>query len=799
MRILCLLVLTCLLATPCFSQSYHFNNGDTWYYKVISTAEYSFFNVHEEATYKITVTSKQKTGNYLLDIMLLDFKEKSRQREDSIVFDAANLRALNFNNTGIFKHFLLLQQTLRVTMNRDGKILEIRGGDSLLAKAAKEWRLEADMQDDLIQYNKVIVPTIINNLFPTLPLQQTTGFTWKKDSTVYVVTAVAPGAIQVYGTVTDNGHATFANGPNGEERPYISSTEENYSVGMDTSMLLHYQRRMVMRTDTSQEKGRTPDSICTTMEITGQLQPLPAPVLDRDYMNMLVNFSFWSDSLKGSDGKEKDSAKVMHFIAVNDQKYAGDSTYRIKKLDLINGMDGDVFMKMYYQMLVNTPIRDITKSTHHLHNKLQRVQHENADTALALMKQMHINGTLSSWVHNSFAQEFEHENRPMANEILQLAVNDSDTGLLTVFRPLQLWRMAQQANGDKAKLKVVAANFNRLGKEELWYGRAGRYAMLIYEQLQKAGMPMEAGKLLDDEIDILKADQGDTVMQRMMGKQMRDTKAVHKQLMAHAYKLKYEQTLPKGKKAALPYLIQAAAYAPQSRAEKAYDSHYDRYMLHAQEDYREELATVLANYGNPEEALQVMTTQLKTDPLRITDVQAFFQQHFPNKSFSSYFKQVVIKGWNTAPDFVLKDLQDKQVRLADYKGKWLLLDFWGTWCSPCRAEMPEVNALAKEIAEGKYPNTALLSIACNDNLKSVQQFMSAHQYEIPAVISDNRVQGNYKIRGYPSKVLISPEGKMVPIDYGMDYKAVLKSMVSISDDLVVPAKVLDTQVKSTIE
>jgi thiol-disulfide isomerase/thioredoxin len=134
----------------------------------------------------------------------------------------------------------------------------------------------------------------------------------------------------------------------------------------------------------------------------------------------------------------------------------------------------------------------------------------------------------------------------------------------------------------------------------------------------------------------------------------------------------------------------------------------------------------------------------------------------------------MISDWAEAPDFKLKDLDNKQWMLKDYAGKWTVIDFWGTWCGPCVAEMPEIEAFNKEILAGKHPDAAFLSIACKDYLESVKPYVEKNQLTIPVLMSDNKIQFKYKLDGYPYKVMISPNGRMIALDRSKDWRKVLK-------------------------
>jgi len=120
-----------------------------------------------------------------------------------------------------------------------------------------------------------------------------------------------------------------------------------------------------------------------------------------------------------------------------------------------------------------------------------------------------------------------------------------------------------------------------------------------------------------------------------------------------------------------------------------------------------------------------------------------------------------------APNFRLKDLDGKPVRLADYKGKTLIIDFWATWCQPCRHSFPAVK-----MAMEKYktdPNVKFLFIdtreTAADHESLVKKFLSDNNYPF-YVVSDetgddgkmNKVYKEYVMPGIPTKFFIDKHG-----------------------------------------
>lgn len=117
---------------------------------------------------------------------------------------------------------------------------------------------------------------------------------------------------------------------------------------------------------------------------------------------------------------------------------------------------------------------------------------------------------------------------------------------------------------------------------------------------------------------------------------------------------------------------------------------------------------------------------------------------------------------NVAPVFKQASLDNKSVSLADYKGKYVLLEFWASWCGPCRAEIPN---LINEYEQFKGKGFDILSVSLDDD--KVKWKTAVQQHNMPwAQVSDlkgwkNDVARLYGINAVPANFLIDPEGKIV--------------------------------------
>jgi thiol-disulfide isomerase/thioredoxin len=112
-----------------------------------------------------------------------------------------------------------------------------------------------------------------------------------------------------------------------------------------------------------------------------------------------------------------------------------------------------------------------------------------------------------------------------------------------------------------------------------------------------------------------------------------------------------------------------------------------------------------------------------------------------------------------APVFDLKDPQDRPQRLADYRGKPIILNFWATWCPPCREEMPSMQRAHQAVApEG----IAVIAINVGEDADTVGQFLADYPVDFPLPLDlDSQVAQRYPMKGLPTTFVIDAEGRLV--------------------------------------
>jgi thiol-disulfide isomerase/thioredoxin len=121
---------------------------------------------------------------------------------------------------------------------------------------------------------------------------------------------------------------------------------------------------------------------------------------------------------------------------------------------------------------------------------------------------------------------------------------------------------------------------------------------------------------------------------------------------------------------------------------------------------------------------------------------------------------------NKAPDFTLKSFDGKTVKLSDYKGKVVIIDFWATWCPPCRKGIPDLISIQNE-----YKNDVVIigiSLDSEKTLKDVPGFVKSYGINYPIVYGDEKVVTAYGgIEGIPTAFVVDKKGNVVDKHVGL--------------------------------
>jgi peroxiredoxin len=139
-----------------------------------------------------------------------------------------------------------------------------------------------------------------------------------------------------------------------------------------------------------------------------------------------------------------------------------------------------------------------------------------------------------------------------------------------------------------------------------------------------------------------------------------------------------------------------------------------------------------------------------------------------------------VKVGRTPPDFSLKDTNGKRLSLSGYQGKVVVLNFWATWCGPCKTEIPWFIEFEKQFQTRGF--TVLGVSMDEEGWKVVNPYVAEHKINYPIVLADEEVNESYGgIEALPTTLLIGRDGKVAFLHAGLisreDYEKEIRKLL----------------------
>jgi len=112
-----------------------------------------------------------------------------------------------------------------------------------------------------------------------------------------------------------------------------------------------------------------------------------------------------------------------------------------------------------------------------------------------------------------------------------------------------------------------------------------------------------------------------------------------------------------------------------------------------------------------------------------------------------------------APEFILYDIDDNPHKLSDFHGKTVVINFWATWCPPCRYEIPSMERLQEKI---KNKDIIILAINIGEDAETIFEFIKDYNINFPILMDiDSSITKKYPVIGLPTSYIIDSEGRIV--------------------------------------
>jgi thiol-disulfide isomerase/thioredoxin len=441
--------------------------------------------------------------------------------------------------------------------------------------------------------------------------------------------------------------------------------------------------------------------------------------------------------------------------------------------------------------------QDTMKEFVYYANQFQEHKETSVDSAVYFAHKLAVPGAttlLTELLHNNFAQAFITLRKPdtikwgsdpkrlQSLRILTKMLSLNNTILTRSLNPIYLWTKAQENQDNIKELRKTIAQFNKteFSSVRTYSNRSERYALLIYEITSRhKELFRESDALFSSIVDRLERNQVKDDLSTAKRPVLAE-RAWYRYLFAYSNYLQANRwhknnDAEKEKK----HLQMAFKYSPDLIDRNNSASYfYDMLFMFVdekpsfQDDY---LNFLVSQDSNHEETLTTLLSIAIEHPQFKPNLKRYYEKKVAQTGFDTYWKDSLNARLPAAPAFILPKLDGKDFSFTELSDKWILLDFWGTWCTPCLKEMPALEKFNKELLSDQVKNLAILTIACRDSLENVQKFVKKNGYTFPVAMADKAVESAFKIKGYPSKILITPDRKYLIIPFGENWIEFIKA------------------------
>lgn len=318
-------------------------------------------------------------------------------------------------------------------------------------------------------------------------------------------------------------------------------------------------------------------------------------------------------------------------------------------------------------------------------------------------------------------------------------------------------QIRRQYNYLHSALAIAWLSEGNLDKYEMYKGKTDGLNLLLFllnDELEKMA---EEGKNLEAAVSVAQSLLDTLAVQREMGTEGYSS-TMHG-LILHKSALVQYKLGNNGK--ALEYIGKA-----------------DEMLERKHPGFINQHATILSANGKYQQALDVLSAAVKegtfneasTNLLRSTyvelhgDMEGYepFMASLNEAALQKASEEVKKKRVDPkpAPKWTLTDLNGKSVSLADLKGHIVVMDFWATWCGPCKSSFPGMQQAVDAYADD--PKVTFVFVSVGEEKETVQDYIDESGYRFHVLLDkDKKVAKDYGVRGIPAKIVIGPKGRLL--------------------------------------
>ena len=186
--------------------------------------------------------------------------------------------------------------------------------------------------------------------------------------------------------------------------------------------------------------------------------------------------------------------------------------------------------------------------------------------------------------------------------------------------------------------------------------------------------------------------------------------------------------------------------------------------------FESEYADFLLQQGDKKQALNALTQKAILMPSRqnVQKLKGLFSEQISDMPFSTYWLNSIEKYYKPVVSFSFNTLDNQKIKIANLRGNWVYLDVWGTWCGPCRSDLPNVQAFYDEIMKNEKSPLKMFTLSSNSS--DLEDFMKNNKYTFPVAEIGRSETSILNVQYYPSRFLITPQGNLINVPFGFNWR-----------------------------
>ncbi len=358
-------------------------------------------------------------------------------------------------------------------------------------------------------------------------------------------------------------------------------------------------------------------------------------------------------------------------------------------------------------------------------------------------------------------------------------LKDADiTGLNEIIEPISIWNKIHNTESKDSLVSLFSELTSNLKLEILSQNKVELYALKAINEL--AQKELLSNEQIENVCELIIGELGDNLNSKdfLMDRELQVKRAYIRLILSNSYYILSEY------KDEEINLKMAGYYSPDNTdRENIHGYFYSSVILTGDYEnfgFQQKYLDYLLKHHRDQDALIVLGNMTLNEPINnnIIKFKTHYEKTNPSKNFKQYWHNLISLNSVIFPELIFTTMDSITISSKDFIGRWTLIDVWGTWCVPCISELPELESFYTD-SLGNY-NNQLKILTLSSGSENLIGFMGKNNYTFPVAEIEKDIVKKLKINGYPTKLLISPEGRYRVIPFNANWVEYINNYVLIT-------------------